>query len=225
MVCFVQYKSRRNNSETSAANLSPQETKLTIQSLRKFAGDYLSEKVDKLEEIVTEILDLASADNLSEELGMQRVVCHGDLWSANILWRQDDGDNLKMTALIDFQTVNMGCPASDLVRVFSSCLSGKDRQEHWEELLEHFYDYLKDEIVDQQMPYTLEQLKESYRRFLPLGGFLIASMIGSFFNIVCKNPDKKQRMKSIDTAKEKLEALIDDIIFFHQRNLQLKQAI
>ncbi|CAJ0588419.1 unnamed protein product [Cylicocyclus nassatus] len=200
--------------------INEKDTKLAIQYLRDFAGGHLSEKVDKLDEIVTEILNLASADNLSEELGMQRVVCHGDLWSANILW-QNDGDDVKMTALIDFQTVNLGCPATDLVRVFSSCLSGKDRQEHWEELLEHFYDYLKNEIVDQQMPYSLEQLKESYRRFFPLGAFFIASMISSFFNIVCKNADEEQRMKSMDTAKEKLEALLDDIIFFHQRNLKL----
>ncbi|VDN19398.1 unnamed protein product [Cylicostephanus goldi] len=52
----------------------------------------------------------------------------------------------------------MGCPASDLARVFCSCLSGKDRQEHWEELLEEFYNYLEEEIDDGRMPYSLEQV-------------------------------------------------------------------
>ncbi|PIO63000.1 hypothetical protein TELCIR_15420 [Teladorsagia circumcincta] len=88
---------------------------------------------------------------------MESVLCHGDLWSMNVLWRKN-GDALSMAAVVDYQTAHFGCAATDLVRVFCACLSGKDRQAHWEELLEDFYDYLKEEMDGRKMPYTLEQV-------------------------------------------------------------------
>ncbi|KAE9420605.1 hypothetical protein Angca_001922, partial [Angiostrongylus cantonensis] len=57
------------------------------------------------------------------------------------------------------QTAHFGCPAFDLVRVMCTCLSGKDRQEQWEELLNEFYGYLKEECGNREMPYTLKQVR------------------------------------------------------------------
>uniref|UniRef100_A0A1I7XN46 CHK domain-containing protein n=1 Tax=Heterorhabditis bacteriophora TaxID=37862 RepID=A0A1I7XN46_HETBA len=88
---------------------------------------------------------------------MTRVLCHGDLWSANLLWRKGEGKSHSLAAIIDFQTVHLGCPAADLCLLFSACLSGKDRQERWEELLEDFYRYLEHEVDGEDMPFTLEQ--------------------------------------------------------------------
>ncbi|KHJ87046.1 hypothetical protein OESDEN_13186 [Oesophagostomum dentatum] len=87
---------------------------------------------------------------------MRRVLCHGDLWSTNLLWR-GDGDDLTLAAVIDFQQTHMGCAATDLVRLFGTCLSSQDRRDHSEKLLEEFYGYLKDEVDAMEMPYTLEQ--------------------------------------------------------------------
>ncbi|KHJ83048.1 hypothetical protein OESDEN_17256 [Oesophagostomum dentatum] len=125
---------------------------------------------------------------------MKPVLCHGDLWSTNMLWKQN-GEDVSIAALIDFQTAHMGCPAIDLVRLFSSCLSGKDRREHWEELVEEFYGYVKEEVGDMEMPYNLEQLKESYRRFMPIGGFIMVVTLGPFFNVLGKTEDEEQRKK------------------------------
>ncbi|CAJ0588408.1 unnamed protein product [Cylicocyclus nassatus] len=223
--CFLNVNTKKTDhftqnmfSELYGPLLDEKAIESSIQSLRKFGGEYLAEKIDSLNDVVRKFLDATTADGLSEELGMQRVVCHGDLWSGNILWRRSDDDGLDLAALLDFQTVSMGCAASDLVRVFCACLSGRDRQEHWEELLEQFYGYLKEEISDQLLPYSLEQLKESYLRFFPFGAFLIASLIGGLFDILCKNPDEEQKKKSMQTAREKLECLLDDIVFFYHRN-------
>lgn len=77
---------------------------------------------------------------------MDRVLCHGDLWSMNILWRSNGNgrDELKLAAVLDYRNSHFGCAAIDLVRVLSSCLSAKDRQEDWEKLLEYFYEHLKE---------------------------------------------------------------------------------
>ncbi|VDK55956.1 unnamed protein product [Cylicostephanus goldi] len=89
------------------------------------------------------------------------------------------------------QTAHLGGPAGDLTRLFGSCLSGKDRREHWKELLESFYGYLQEEVGGNEMPYTLEQLKESYRRFLPFGGFLVLPMFGALLEMVVKSPNEE----------------------------------
>ncbi|VDM63754.1 unnamed protein product [Angiostrongylus costaricensis] len=166
-----------------------------MEILRTFIG-HLSSKFDRLEKALLHLVDLEWADRLPEEIGMRPVLCHGDLWSMNILWRTNK-DNLKIAAVIDFQTAHFGCPAFDLVRVMCACLSGKDRQEQWEELLDEFYGYLKEECGNRDMPYTLKQLKESYRRFFPLGGLMIMPMIGPLFDIICKSGDKEQNQKVI----------------------------
>ncbi|EYB85001.1 hypothetical protein Y032_0306g1996 [Ancylostoma ceylanicum] len=165
-----------------------------MKMFREFQDGKLVEQVAQMEKITPDLVDLAWADQLADEMGMQRVLCHGDLWSMNILWRQK-GDDVTMAALIDFQTAHMGCPANDLVRIFSACLSGKDRRNCWEELTEEFYSYLKEEVCGTKMPYTLEQLKESCRRFFPLGAFIIIPMIGPLFDLLCKNPDEEQRQR------------------------------
>ncbi|KHJ88765.1 hypothetical protein OESDEN_11432 [Oesophagostomum dentatum] len=76
------------------------------------------------------------------------------------------------------QQSHMGCGAEDLVRLFATCLSSSDRREHADELLEEFYAYLKEEMGNDGMPYTFEQLKKSYQLFLPLGLFLSVPMFG-----------------------------------------------
>ncbi|KHJ75023.1 hypothetical protein OESDEN_25361 [Oesophagostomum dentatum] len=154
---------------------------------------------------------------------MERVICHGDLWSANLLWRENGAGDVHLAAMIDFQTANMGCPAGDLVRLFSTCLSGKERQRHWEELVEEFYGYLKEEVGNSRMPYTLEQLKESYKQFIPLGSFLVVTMIQPMYDTACKNPNEEQKKKIVEDINEKMECLLDDIIFYYERNLKLKR--
>ncbi|KAK6040557.1 hypothetical protein COOONC_21940 [Cooperia oncophora] len=143
------------------------------QMLRSFGDGKLEEKADRFSKILPDMVDLDSIENLSEELGMERVLCHGDLWSMNILWRQN-GDQLNLAGLVDYQIAHFGCPVTDLVRMFSACLSGKDRQAHWEELLEDFYGYLKEE--------------------------------------------------GLATIMEKTECLLDDILYFHDRNMKIKRG-
>ncbi|KAL6744215.1 hypothetical protein Aduo_017173 [Ancylostoma duodenale] len=194
-----------------------------MKMFRQFDGGKLADRADEMEKIIPDLMDFKWADQLADELGMQRVLCHGDLWSMNVLWRPK-GDEVEIAALIDFQTAHMGCPANDLVRVFSACLSGKDRQQHWEELVEVFYGFLKEEVGDMKMPYTLEQLKESYRRFMPTGAFMIVPMIGPMFEILCKYPDEEQKKKSLDIVTEKIECLMDDMLHYHERNTRLRKG-
>lgn len=189
---------------------------------RTFAGGKMAHRADQFDEVIPELSDLDWAERLADEFEMEPVLCHGDLWSMNLLWRKD-GDGHNLAALIDYQSAHFGCAATDLVRLFCACLSGKDRQAHWERLLEEFYSYLKEEVGSRKMPYTIEQLKEAYRQFLPMGAFMVLTMIGPMFDAVCKNPNEDQRMKCLESAMEKTECLLDDIFFYNDRNREIRR--
>ncbi|KHJ91247.1 hypothetical protein OESDEN_08890 [Oesophagostomum dentatum] len=190
--------------------------------MRASTSGKLTEKINKVEQAYSQFMDFKWADELADEMGMRRVLCHGDLWSTNMLWKQK-GEDLRVVAMIDFQSAHMGCPANDLVRLFASCLSGPDRQTYWEGLAEEFYGYLKEEVGDMEMPYSLEQLKESYRRFMPVGGFLLVRSLGPLFDRLCKTSDVQLKQKLLDTVTEKTEYLLDDILYYHDRNQRLKK--
>ncbi|KHJ86079.1 hypothetical protein OESDEN_14182 [Oesophagostomum dentatum] len=178
-----------------------------FELMRTSMPEKLMAKLDKVEQAYPQFMDFMWTDKLDDEMvhillktrsGMRRVLCHGDLWSTNILFKQK-GEDLSVAAVIDFQTAHMGCSAIDLVRLFASCLSGKDRRQHWEVLVDEFYGYLKEEVGDKEMPYSLEQLKESYRRFMPMGGFLLVIIIGPILDLLCKTTDLELKQKALNT--------------------------
>ncbi|CAJ0588418.1 unnamed protein product [Cylicocyclus nassatus] len=210
-----------------------------IDGMRGFGTEETTKKLEKMKEVLMEFMNFEWADQLADELGMQRVLCHGDLWSTNMLWKEN-GNDVNMAAMIDFQatknrllvllskteiqTAHMGCPANDLIRLFSACLSGKDRQEHWEQLVEEFYGYLEEEVGDKPMPYTLEQLKEACRKFMPLGTFMIVTTIAPMYEALYHNPDERQKKRSMDLVTEKTECLLDDLLKYHERNMLTKNG-
>ncbi|KAK5975291.1 hypothetical protein GCK32_014517 [Trichostrongylus colubriformis] len=102
-----------------------------------------------------------SKKELPKSLGMEPVLCHGDLWATNLIWKNNKSEPV-LEAVIDFQNVHFGCPNVDFVRIFSACMSGKDRKDHWESLLEKFYKYLKVELDGHNMPYTLDMVLYTY---------------------------------------------------------------
>ncbi|VDM81957.1 unnamed protein product [Strongylus vulgaris] len=70
--------------------------------MRKCGGDGLKESIDRLESVSSEILDMDLGDHLSEKLGMKPVLCQGDMWSTNMIWRQGD-KGIELAAIVDFQ--------------------------------------------------------------------------------------------------------------------------
>lgn len=89
---------------------------------------------------------------------------HGDLWSANLLWNENNG-KFSVNKIIDYQLIHIGNPAEDLVRLFLTTLSGADRQSNWESLLETFYKYFQEALGSNKNPYSLEQVTFLFRVF------------------------------------------------------------
>ncbi|CAJ0601786.1 unnamed protein product [Cylicocyclus nassatus] len=167
-----------------------------------------------LETMTAEFVDLELTSALNEELGMQDVFVHGDLWSANLIWT-NTANGLSLTGIVDYQLAHFGCPAEDLTRLFISTMSGKDRRKNWERLLEKFYEDLQ-KYCTGNLPFTLDQLKESYRRMFPIAGVLLLPTFG--------NVSEENSVKMKDLLKEKKLALLEDMLFFAKRNRDIRPS-
>lgn len=75
--------------------------------------------------------ELGKAWLLHCPLGIPDVMCHGDLWAYNILWKRDHyGRTLnEVEALVDWQNVHPGSCGRDLARLLCICLDSDVRQQ------------------------------------------------------------------------------------------------
>ncbi|VDO53620.1 unnamed protein product [Haemonchus placei] len=187
--------------------------------LRQFGGERMKDKIDRLESVLPEVLDIKLIQEMPKSLGMEPVLCHGDLWATNLIWK-NGASELELKAVIDFQNAHFGCPSVDFARIFCACMGSKDRKDNWESLLEKFYTYLEKELGAHNMPYTLDMLKKAYRLFFPLGAFLMLPMFGPTLHTINSNTDVEYKTKALMVMFEKAEGLLEDIYDFHQNNKQ-----
>ncbi|KAM3958906.1 uncharacterized protein ACR2FA_007082 [Aphomia sociella] len=75
------------------------------------------------------------------------VICHGDCWTNNFLFRYVDGDIAEMY-FVDFQLVRYASPAIDLAYIMYLCLDRQQRSEHLASLLEYYVDELHRRLVE-----------------------------------------------------------------------------
>uniref|UniRef100_A0A7I4YXQ0 CHK domain-containing protein n=1 Tax=Haemonchus contortus TaxID=6289 RepID=A0A7I4YXQ0_HAECO len=201
---------------------SDEELRIAITALRSMEGGRFADKADQLEKIIPDLVDNKWVDNLPEEFEMDRVLCHGDFYPPNTIWKLSNNE-LSLTAVIDYQCAHFGCSAVDLVQISIAFLSGKDRRAHWEELLEDFYGYVQEEVGNGKMPYTLEKLKEAYRQFFPTGAFIFVPFIEPLLEIINKDKDEEHRKECYEMTLEKLECMLDDIFYYHDRNIKIRK--
>ncbi|VDM77965.1 unnamed protein product [Strongylus vulgaris] len=102
-------------------------------------------------------------------------------------------------------------------------MNGKDRRENWERLLEQFFGYIID-YCKRELPFTLDQLKESYRRMFPMAGVLLLPVFESVANIGLRNLSEAERTEMINVLSEKKLALFEDLLFFAKRNQVIRKT-
>ncbi|CAB04729.2 CHK kinase-like domain-containing protein [Caenorhabditis elegans] len=194
-----------------------------FEQVRQINKEELSEAADKIAVFGVELVNFDLVKNLNNYLGIKKnVLVHGDLWSANIMWKENK-DEFRVDKIIDYQSIHLGNPAEDLVRLFISTLSGSERQKYWEKLLEQFYEYFIEALEDKNVPYTLEQLKESYRLYFVTGSLLMLPMFGPIAEVKLaemSDPDEVKKYREILT--EKTKRLLNDM---EHRHLYTREII
>uniref|UniRef100_A0A1I7TQM9 CHK domain-containing protein n=1 Tax=Caenorhabditis tropicalis TaxID=1561998 RepID=A0A1I7TQM9_9PELO len=190
--------------------------KSIYEQTRDINRDRLTDKANTIEAFGLDVVNFELACNLNKYMGIERdVLVHGDLWAANILWKETDG-NFSVSKVIDYQLIHMGNPAEDLVRLFLSTLSGSDRQAHWERLVDQFYEYFLEALGDQEVPYSIEQLKESYRHYFVTGGLIMMPMYGPIAQAKLSYATDTEHVEEYrEILTEKAEHLLEDLKRWH----------
>ncbi|KAI5636529.1 ecdysteroid kinase domain-containing protein [Phthorimaea operculella] len=127
---------------------------------------------------------------LFEELGidaMQRfqkplgtkVIIHGDFRPDNIMYRRK-GNEVEVITL-DYQTMHVGCPATDLVYFIANSTDSAFRVKHHERLVDHYYEELSAAMqrlgVDPVKTYSRKLFDSELKQMMPVFLFICMAML------------------------------------------------
>lgn len=94
------------------------------------------------------------------------VICHGDCWNNNVLFRYNDAGQPVEVMLVDLQLARVSSPVSDLAYLFLTSLDGPVRKDHTGAFLNAYHDALVSVLgaAGRPAPFTLPQLRQEYER-------------------------------------------------------------
>lgn len=191
------------------------------EMMRKAFPEEYTEKVEKMLEInKAYYLNPKMMGNFKKTcvfFGYQPVLTHSDLWSSNFLCTRV-GEKVTLKAIIDYQTVSVTTPAQDVGRLFASCLSTKDRREKVNFLLEEYYRTFVKELDGMDVPYTLQNLKDSYDVYFPLMSCMVLPGIAPMLEHAHVSEEYRASMKEVAMAK--MVGLLEDVITTHESSIQ-----
>lgn len=140
----------------------------SIEALIKIAPYFENNReeiMQKYRDAVDCVYDLVKASDK-----FCNVICHGDLWNSNILFKHDDEENPIKCILIDFQAIRYTIPAHDFL-YFVRFNAGTENNEKYKELTKHYHDclthYLKENNIDVNSYMTFDAFLESIDYIAP----------------------------------------------------------
>lgn len=135
-----------------------------------------------------------SLEIMKPKVNMKNVLCHGDMWARNVLFKYE-GDGKPMDCkLVDFHLTRYMVPAHDVLQWIYTSSSPEMRKHHIEHLLGFYYSCLKDEMEDIEDIFPLSEFVKGAEYVLPqiklLNAFQYTTQGGTpeFYNkIFCDN--------------------------------------
>ncbi|XP_042872421.1 uncharacterized protein LOC122253421 [Penaeus japonicus] len=172
--------------------------------LSKVGGYEVTENwLSRNKERVLEILD-----NQLERVPPYDVLCHGDCWNNNVLFRYNEKEIPVEVMLLDLQLVRQASFATDLTYLFHTSLEGHVRKTYLEAFLNIYYSAFLSvtEAGDTAMPFSRLELRQEYRNHLEFG--LMLAMLVTIM-IICEGNINKEDQKGFsDSVKDILDQLV-----------------
>ncbi|XP_050697030.1 uncharacterized protein LOC126985758 isoform X1 [Eriocheir sinensis] len=105
------------------------------------------------------------------ECGEPKVVCHGDCWTNNLLFRYNDEGHPVDVMLLDMQLVRYGPPATDLSYFLYTATTGDVRRPNLQAFLECYHGALTGimEAAGQEAPFELTQFIKDFKEKILFG--------------------------------------------------------
>lgn len=184
------------------------------EEMQELLGDDHRETAKKASEVFIHYYGLLPKyTKIFEILGLKMVLNHGDLWHSNMLYSKSEDGNLKLEALIDWQTVTRVSPGLDISRVLFGCISGKDRREKGNQILKCYYDTFT-KVYGEEL-FSFNELLDCYKLYAPLMAMLSFPEMITFISSTEKGKEEAR-----EKEKERLIAMIEDILEVHESNLK-----
>ncbi|MFH4983036.1 hypothetical protein AB6A40_009745 [Gnathostoma spinigerum] len=187
-----------------------------IASIAKMDEERLQPLIKKFESIFEEVMDCDIGSKVLCSMNLQPVLCHGDLWINNLLWRKNGPTSRELAAIIDWQLVHGGCAAEDLARLFSSSLGPDDRRRHLDQLLQYYYTKLED-ALGRAPPFSLHQVKESMFRLYPFLMTMALMSVGPLVTVKYKDLPRQEFEAIQRSLVDRAVALLEDIMYYHEK--------
>lgn len=95
------------------------------------------------------------------------VLCHGDLWSNNAMFRYDDNGQITHTMLVDFQAGYWTSPLMDVVYALYTSSAASVNETNWDELMAVYQAHLERVLILSNWPKaipTLADIQEDRRK-------------------------------------------------------------
>ncbi|CAD6186887.1 unnamed protein product [Caenorhabditis auriculariae] len=136
------------------------------------------------------------------------VLCHGDLWAPQILWKTET----EIGAVLDWQIAHRGSISEDLLHVLSTCTSASNRIRLQKPLLDYYYANLSEklEVAGVKIPFSREQLDEEYRYGMRAAGILTVFATGFWVNSPVLQTDGKPDEQKINESFDRCGSFIED---------------
>uniref|UniRef100_A0A1A9UQR7 CHK domain-containing protein n=1 Tax=Glossina austeni TaxID=7395 RepID=A0A1A9UQR7_GLOAU len=112
------------------------------------------------------------------------VICHGDFWNNNVLYKYDINNQAVSAKLIDFQISRYSVPVLDLIHYLYTCTEKELRDKYFWEFMNAYYEALEKHLrfygLDVNQIYPRSIFKQQLRDY-GIYGFYIAAFSIPFF--------------------------------------------
>uniref|UniRef100_A0AC34R361 CHK kinase-like domain-containing protein n=1 Tax=Panagrolaimus sp. JU765 TaxID=591449 RepID=A0AC34R361_9BILA len=143
------------------------------------------------------------------DLNVKPVLCHGDLWNSNIMWKVHNGQITdELLAIVDWQGLMEGSPMMDLTRLLATGTSAEIRRHVETFIIDYYLELLAQELGDVKVPYTKEQLQTCYSYGILAYGFKFI-----FTGVLCMeeiDPNDPEVELKRQILKDRCTDLIED---------------
>lgn len=108
------------------------------------------------------------------------VLCHGDMWSNNIMFKYNENDKVEEAILVDFQMCNYNSPMLDLHYFIYSSTQHDIKMNRVDHIIQYYHQQLVANLKKLGYSKKLPTLLELQKDFLDLGHFGVMTAFGTF---------------------------------------------
>ncbi|XP_063889126.1 uncharacterized oxidoreductase dhs-27-like [Scylla paramamosain] len=198
--CIRNYDAMKNMIKESA---------VLAQTITKKVGGY--ERVTAwIDTIIPKLRDIFE----QLECGEPKVVCHGDCWINNLLFRYSETGRPEDVMLLDLQLTGHSVPAADLNYLLYTSMTGDVRKPNIEAFLGSYYTTFKDimEAGGQTVPFTQAQLLKDFRE---------NNLAGSMFAIMSVPVMLSETEGAVDSSKDDEKDLEETLRKTREKSLEM----